>query len=177
MVVINLYGGPGSGKSTCAAYIFSKLKMAGYNVELVTEFAKDVVWEGNRTALQNQPYIFGIQFYRISRLEGQVDIVVTDSPLMNSVLYNEDKRLEKGMTEMILSATSAYDNLNYFITRTKPYRMSGRVQTENEANEVAERAKNMLLSHNIPYKEFTSSTEDYDEMYQDIVRHLSSLKS
>ena len=40
-LIINLFGAPGVGKSTGAAYIFSKLKMAGMNAELVTEFAKD----------------------------------------------------------------------------------------------------------------------------------------
>ena len=44
MLIIQLYAAPGSGKSTGAAYIFSKLKMAGVNAELVTEFAKDKVW-------------------------------------------------------------------------------------------------------------------------------------
>ena len=45
MLVVNLFGAPGAGKSTGAAYIFSQLKMAGINAELVTEFAKDKVWE------------------------------------------------------------------------------------------------------------------------------------
>lgn len=44
-------------EGTGAAYIFSKLKMSGINVELVTEFAKDNVWE-----------------------ESKVDVVITDSP-------------------------------------------------------------------------------------------------
>jgi len=38
-IVINLFGVPSAGKSTGAAYIFSQLKMAGVNAELVTEFA------------------------------------------------------------------------------------------------------------------------------------------
>ena len=29
-MIVNLYGGPGTGKSTGAAYIFSKLKMMRY---------------------------------------------------------------------------------------------------------------------------------------------------
>ena len=41
LIVINLCGSPGAGKSTGAAYVFSQLKMAGVNAELVTEFAKD----------------------------------------------------------------------------------------------------------------------------------------
>ena len=43
-LVVNLFGAPSAGKSTGAAYIFSKLKMAGYNAELVTEFSKDMCW-------------------------------------------------------------------------------------------------------------------------------------
>jgi adenylylsulfate kinase-like enzyme len=41
--VINLFGGPGTGKSTLAAALFTDLKMKGINAELVTEFAKDLV--------------------------------------------------------------------------------------------------------------------------------------
>lgn len=64
MTIVNLYGAPGSGKSTAAAYIFSKLKMQGVKCELVTEVAKDLVWDENAKALQNQAYVFGKQFYR-----------------------------------------------------------------------------------------------------------------
>ena len=52
---------PQGGKSTGAAYIFSKLKLAGVNAELVTEFAKDKVWEDTKAVFENQAYIFGKQ--------------------------------------------------------------------------------------------------------------------
>ena len=51
-IVVNLFGPPGSGKSTGAAYIFSKLKMAGINAELVDEFAKAKVWEESKEAFK-----------------------------------------------------------------------------------------------------------------------------
>lgn len=60
MIVVNLFGAPGAGKSTGAAYIFSLLKMAGVNAELVTEFAKDKTWEHNTKALDNQVYMYRI---------------------------------------------------------------------------------------------------------------------
>ena len=41
MIIVNLFGVPGAGKSTGAAYIFSQLKMKGINAELITEFAKE----------------------------------------------------------------------------------------------------------------------------------------
>lgn len=61
MIVVNLFGAPGAGKSTGAARIFSNLKMAGINAELVTEFAKDKVWEENKAVFNDQLYIFGKQ--------------------------------------------------------------------------------------------------------------------
>jgi len=45
MIVVNLLGSPGVGKSTGAAYIFAMLKFRDLNVELITEFAKDKVYE------------------------------------------------------------------------------------------------------------------------------------
>lgn len=50
-IVVNLFAGPGAGKSTGAAYIFAMLKMHGIDCELVTEFAKDKTWEHNSKAL------------------------------------------------------------------------------------------------------------------------------
>ena len=37
---ICLYAGPGAGKSTTAAWLFSQLKMQDYDIELVTEYVK-----------------------------------------------------------------------------------------------------------------------------------------
>ena len=44
-LTVNLFGGPGTGKSTTSAAVFSLLKMHGVNAELITEFAKDLTWE------------------------------------------------------------------------------------------------------------------------------------
>jgi len=53
MIVVNFFAPPGHGKSTFAALVFSKLKMLGVNCELVSEFAKDMVWEEDYVALAN----------------------------------------------------------------------------------------------------------------------------
>lgn len=69
MKVINLFAGPGSGKSTTCAGVFSKLKLAGVNCEMALEYAKDKVWEQSFHTLDNQIYIFGKQLHRLWRLK------------------------------------------------------------------------------------------------------------
>lgn len=44
-LVVNLFGGPGTGKSTLSANIFARLKMDGVDVEMAPEYVKEVVWE------------------------------------------------------------------------------------------------------------------------------------
>lgn len=100
-IVVSLYAGPGAGKSTLAAYTFSKLKMLGVNCELVTEFAKDKVWEKNNTALDNQIYIFAKQQYRIARCADKVDVIVTDSPLFLSAFYNSDPDIDAPLRQLV----------------------------------------------------------------------------
>ena len=85
--------GPGSGKSTGAAYIFAKLKMAGINCEYVTEYAKDKTWEGAKEELNCQIYITGKQVWRMTRVYGKVDVIVTDSPIALGSQYTDDDYL------------------------------------------------------------------------------------
>ena len=74
-LIVNLFAGPGAGKSTAAAYIFSKLKMAGINAEYVTEFAKDKTWEENQKVLNCQFYISGKQAFRLARVYAPVSVL------------------------------------------------------------------------------------------------------
>ena len=87
MKVINLYCGPGGGKSTGAAKLFAHLKQQDKNVELVTEFAKQLTWQNRQVDLSNQIYVFAKQHSKLFHLEDEVDVVVTDSPLLLSLIY------------------------------------------------------------------------------------------
>ena len=85
--LINLFGGPGIGKSTVAAHLYAHLKMEGYSAELVTEYAKDKVWEGSINVLRDQIYVFAKQRFRLGRIVGKVEYIVTDAPLLLSMVY------------------------------------------------------------------------------------------
>lgn len=87
--IINLLGGPGTGKSTTAARVFAELKQFHVKCELVTELAKDIVWEETHKLLDNQLWLFSEQFRRQWRLLDKVDFVITDSPLIMYPVYLE----------------------------------------------------------------------------------------
>lgn len=150
-IVVNLFAGPGAGKSTAAAYIFSQLKMKGVNCELITEFAKDKTWEKNYSALRCQEYVFGKQSYKMDRCRDQVDVIITDSPLPLGIFYNQNPVLGRHYESLVMDVFNTYDNLNFFINRKKPYNPVGRNQTEEEAKEIDERIKIFCQKHDISY--------------------------
>lgn len=168
-IVVNIFGSPGSGKSTGAAYIFAMLKMQGVNCELVTEFAKDKTWEHNMKALSNQAYVFGKQCYRISRCANQVDVIITDSPLALSTIYNNDPNLGETFNKMVLEVFNSYNNLNYMLQRTKPYNPIGRNQTETESDKIGEDIKTMLTENNILYWCTTGDIDGYKHIITDVL--------
>lgn len=175
MILVNLYGAPGAGKSTGAAYIFSKLKMKGINAELVTEFAKDKAWEESKAVFKNQAYIFGKQYFRITKCEDKVDVIVTDSPLLNSVIYNNNKVLGESFNQMVRNVANSYNSMNYYIRRVKPYNPNGRLQTEQESNDLQDSILGFLKKENVQFTCYDGTLEDYDKIVDDIVSFKHSL--
>jgi hypothetical protein len=175
--LISLYSGPGSGKSTGAAWIFAKLKLAGVNAELVTEFAKDKVWEKNEKALANQAYVFGKQYFRLSRLEGEVECVVTDSPLLLGVMYNRDPRLGEEFNKVVARVSKSIGgvHLDYFVKRVKPYNPKGRLQTEDESDEISEKIKKLLdVELGVgKWKEIPGNESGYQAIVNDVLNVLN----
>ena len=136
MKVINLFGGPGTGKSTIAAQLFVDLKILQLNCELVTEFAKDLTYDESIRVMDNQIWIFANQHQRMYRLQDKVDYLVTDAPLFNSIIYSGKGDDHKSFHNFVLHEFNRYDNLNVFIERSTDYRQEGRYQNEREAIDV-----------------------------------------
>lgn len=132
--VINLYGGPGTGKSTTAAALFALMKRNGINVELVTEFAKDLVWTERNKELGDQIYIFGKMYHKLWRLRDKVDYVIIDSPLPLCVYY--DKEGLPGFKDLVFNMYNTFTNYNFRLKRHFKYQEEGRYQTESEADKV-----------------------------------------
>lgn len=172
MLVVNLFGVPGAGKSVGAAYIFAQLKMRGINAELVTEFAKDKVWENNSKVFKNQCYLFGKQSFRLSRCKNEVDVIVTDSPLPLSIFYNSDPVLGEPFNQTVMNVFNSYDNMNYLLLRTKPYNPKGRFQTEEESDALKQPMIDLLKNRDIAYVERNGEVEGYESIVSDIIDRL-----
>jgi hypothetical protein len=165
--IINLFGGPGVGKSTTATGVFSQLKQKGISCEYVSEYAKDLVWDDITGLLNNQIHVFAEQLRRQMRLVGKVDYVITDSPLLLSCVYWE-RWWTKGnqffspdycyrTLDYFVATFEQFENVNWYIERNKEYVQKGRIQTEDEAKEVDKQVKEWLdkyaghLPHGFPY--------------------------
>lgn len=171
-LVINMLAGPGTGKSTMAGGIFNKLKTNGYNVEYVQEFAKTLTWEKNFLALSNQFYVSGVQKYTQDMLLGQVDAIITDSPIIIGLMYykEKNKKIKKAFETFIVESFKAQNNINFFLNRTKKYNPSGRNQTLEEAIEIDNKIKQFLTDLDIPFTIVDGNNKGLKQAYNEVIK-------
>lgn len=154
---VNLYGGPGTGKSTTMAQVFAHLKAEGFCAEMAPEFAKELVW-GDQTAIfGDQLYVTATQHHRLWRLKGKVPVVVTDSPLwMGPVYCQNDPKIVALIPELNRELGR---HVHYLLRRLKPYETAGRTQTEEQAVSLDGAIRNVLQDHSVPFIERDATPE------------------
>ena len=158
MKVVNLFAGPGAGKSTTAAGLFHLMKLDGMSVELVTEYAKEMTWEKRHNILTDQLYILAKQHRRVSRLRDEVEYVVTDSPFLVGILYRNEHYSET-LDRLIVELWNKYENANFFLERVKAYVAVGRNQSEDEARRIDVATRDLLSRLQVPYETVVGDAE------------------
>jgi hypothetical protein len=135
MILINLFGGPGIGKSTAAAALYAGMSMRGINAELVGEAAKSIVWDECQSLLENQVLVTGRQYQRILRLVGKVDVAIADSPLILAYVYGQNLSYISRVRDLIWALEDdlgdrGVEVFNVVLKRdlSRPYQPNGRVQ-------------------------------------------------
>lgn len=151
MKVINIFGGPGVGKTTLAMEVCTNLNRKQMRIEYVPEFAKDLTWNEDFITLENQRFVFANQHHRFYRLRKKVDIVVTDAPIFNSIVYSGKGEENKFFHADVFNEFKQYQNLNIYLERQVAYKTHGRKQTEEEAKLVDEEVLRCLSYFKVPF--------------------------
>ena len=167
--VINMFGGPGSGKSRTAAYVYSKLKSLDINCELVREYVKKWAWEDILPNKYDQLYITGKQSKTEHMLFGKVDYIITDCPLHMGVFYEQKyygtQIVEQAVNEFIkLAESDGIEYVNFMLRRESKYNESGRFASEEEARNTDIELRQYLNDINVPYVEINRN--DLDVVYK-----------
>lgn len=167
MIVVNLFGAPDAGQSAGAAYIFSMLKMSKVNVRLVNY--KDSDGYGQiQTGLFGRKY----SFLHMADVEG-CDVVITDSPLFNCILYNGYSALSPEFDNLVRKAFASFQNMSYFVNREQPSAQGKRrIRVKDEWDELSKTIRQQLSVHHIPFCNITANQGGYDRVVEDVLARL-----
>jgi hypothetical protein len=160
---INLFAGPGAGKSTLAAGVYSALKQQGVYVELVREYVKSWAYSRWVPSQWDQIYIFGKQLHAESQLlERGVEVIVTDSPILLNVFYTQPP-LRQPLYEIAQEFERRWPSVNFWVDRKdRPYMAGGRYQTESEARILDQQLRRFLDLKQVQYE--VVSHDDVDRV-------------
>ena len=158
--------------STLASRVFTELKELRYNVEFSPEFAKDLTWEESFGVLSNQLLVFATQQHGIFRLKEKVDIIVTDSPLILSLVYGEiylKDDMSKNFKNLIIEEFNRYPRFDVFVERAYPYDEKGRNQKLEDAIKIDERIKEIYKENDW---EFDMSIKGHKEAGEKVITQM-----
>jgi len=162
--VINLIGGPGIGKTTISALLFAQLKIDGYICEYVQEYAKKLVWTCDFETLNDQYIVSKTQCELLKHINGRVDFIITDGPLIHGIYYNRynthntsnvskvDAFIQKNIAE--------FRNINIVMGRVdRPYERDGRIESEEESRAIDRIMVDILNEYGHKYRAFPAETQ------------------
>lgn len=168
--IVGFYVGPSGGKSTLALQLAGWMKAKRLSVEYVSEFAKDLTWDGSLQALTDQVYVFGEQFHRNYRLYGQVDWIITDSPTIIQLYYIENslpklESPEDGAFRYYFKKLIHHSHfvMPHVLFRTdrgdRTFIQEGRNQNEEESRKIDEELDEIMSRHGIPVADKVSTLD------------------
>jgi hypothetical protein len=169
-ICVNFFAGAGAGKSTIALFIMAFLKAHGITSEYTGEYAKDLAWEKRLGLDRNQIKIFANQHNRQFRLNGQVDCIISDSPLLLSIVYGAGDGL---MDALVMKEFKKYENINFYVIRKKKYIARGRVEDKKTATSIDVKTKNMLIHNEIPYTTVEGTVDGANEVLTTVLKRLN----
>lgn len=154
-LVVNFFGGPSAGKSGVAAAVYAALRKSGHSCELAREAAKDAMWRDDKHTLNNQVLITAIQFDRVLALDGKVDIIVNDSPILTGLVFPTPRGCSPSWRAAVVDQFNEFRNMNFFLKRDPDagHEQAGRRETADEALAKDAELRGLLESIGVDFME------------------------
>jgi adenylate kinase family enzyme len=160
--IVNLMGGPGTGKSSIAAGLTYKLKSKHISCDNPYEFPKILAWDENHSAIKDQLYVIANQHRGIVKSWGKVDYIILDSPILLSLIYKSYYKgteypstlYKESFDKLVLDIHRQYDNINILLKRGNGvHNEKERYQNLEESIELDRLIKDVLDNNELPYIE------------------------
>lgn len=158
--IINLFGGPGIGKSSIAAGLTYKLKKQHITCDNPYEFPKLLAWDENHSAIRDQLFVLANQHRGIVKSFGKVDFIILDSPILLSLVYKNEYKSDSypatlyGDTfdKMVLDIYNKYENINIVLDRSEGnHNNFERYQDIDESKKLDTVIEDVLITNDLPY--------------------------
>lgn len=179
-LIVNMFAGPSSGKSTYALGTAYRLKADRWLAEYVPEYAKHLTWIEDFNTLSRQLHVTAQQYRDILVPYGKVDVVVTDSPFIIGLLYPDQYgHIDVDFEYWLIKIFNTFDNLNIFLERNPDghhFQQEGRSQNEEQSKAKDEECLELLDRHHIPYHRIVSGRKDetLDDIMSLIKDHINA---
>ena len=172
--LVNLFGGPGIGKSSITSGVFYELKRNHINCNSPYEFAKKLAWDNNVPAIKDQLYVLGNQHRGIAECYGKVDYIIVDSPVLLSLVYTTwygkgypAEFYSESFNQMIIDLHNNYDNLNILLERTEgKHNDDERYQNLEESIKIDAHCKKILDDNDVDYYTLRVDETTVDKIIQ-----------
>ncbi|MCL1799107.1 MAG: ATP-binding protein [Eggerthellaceae bacterium] len=178
-LVVNLYGGPGAGKTTLAHWLVAELSKMGVLTEYVPEVAKALVWQGGRCLLdgsrENQRFVTEAQIGLIDNLVGQVEVVVTDSPPALGLVYADKTDIYgyDDLKHLVFSQRGRQDCFDVFVNRSSCYDERGRKHSAEESLDLDRKIRQLLGSmSSVDVFEYSRTDADIEGNFYDLLQTI-----
>lgn len=170
-LVINLIGGPCSGKSTVAAELFARMKKMGIHCELVTEYIKDRIYDNHNSVINDQIFLFAQELHQLKNKLEKVDIIVHDGSLLLNINYDKDNNYQ--LYDLIVSEYKKFNNLDFFLLRNNiKFENYGRIHNIEESLNIDNNIKNIYHKYNINFIELDSK-DSVDKIIKYILDNIN----
>ena len=175
--IVNFIGGPSLGKSLISALTFAELKSRHYKAEYVQEYAKMLVYKKDFETLNNQYFVSTQQYKMFKAVDGQVDYICADSPLLIGLFYNRDHPTNvsdvQKTEQMIIQKMNEFENIYIYLERNNkyPFETQGRIHNEEQSCIIDTKMKKLLDEFELNYLSIISDKESIPQIVDYILQH------